>query len=748
VSNEIASVRPSVYIGTGYPTITYTDQTDRLYCVDVVDSFGLSPSTATLRYIPADESVPSLTNALTLDGGGTLKADQRVIVVDESASQIYYHGWIKRRQDQGAPAISLWGCEDDRSILKNIFMRGCIIKDVDGELRFSSTIPTIFNYNGAWNCIGHVIGDKTYPVFSHTANFGAAYESPNEAFPDSLYTDSVSPWTPRRALEYIRLVLHYKEILGLDRLDGMTGEVENSLVSDILGIPATAASGMVGIDSSFSAIDPLDKKLPQVQVQGDSILGALGKILAIAGTHDLDISYDTTSLTAGKSIIRYRPIGLSAVGTGTDLKMQTRGKVDVQYGDVYDFSLSEDYSNTTYSVIVEGQPVKVETELAYNRDSTSTATIEPAWLATEEAGFLKCIYGSTTLSGTAGTYALAPAIHGDPTGSFERCNGTGTLPLIYAGSPQAVAVARQNFPTVFRAWRVVARGQLAEALAEPTGANGFIKAARPILPEQLQFFTWLSSTLGDDRLRANLPIRIQVAYDTGKYVDIPRDISIRVSADKQGSNLIWLDGMAEGADALIYCIYDGSVYSLEDIKASKVKTRSMKINCAVPTDYRVRGVDTYSDPNRDTAFQSAFYGVQQVVYLDEPESYQEHLQYKSKPAIVNKFFGGPAGATGVGDATGITRALPPGSEQVHATYAAQRELSRRKHPVRKSSWMRAGIHNDVKAGDWLDRIYITAITSTATTVSEYDIDSSVRKVTFDFLEQKTIVGDVYGEIMA
>lgn len=747
MSNEIAAIKPSVYIGTGNPTV-YTDVSARLFAVEVVDSFGIAPSTAMLRYLPANESIPTLQNNLPLTETINLKADQRVIIVDESAGEIYFHGWIKQRADQGSPAISLWTAIDDRILLDSVPMRGCIIRDIDGQLRYCATLPTNFNAGGRWNCIGFPIGEIVYPVFTATATIGRAYESPDEAFPSTLSETEVSPWTPRRVLQYLQLVMHYKEILGENAIEGMTGLVENSILKASLELSEFAAStsNMIGLDSDFSATDPLDRRLPSLSVQGDTLLGAFDKVLKIAGTHQLDIAYDTASYFGGKSFIRYRSIGITAKDTGKQLKMQIRGRADADYGDVYDFSLLEDSSETTRSVVCEGEAVKLETQVSYDPDNPTVATIVPAWSVAERNGFLSCILGSAGLV-TAGTYAIVPKVHGSTTSGYDNCDGTGSLPLISPCTPEAVALARSHFPTVFRAWKLVAQGDLATGLQRPTNANGYIRAARPVLPEQLQFYSWLSETLGDERLRANLPIRVLVKFDAARYFEVPRDVAVRVTAESQGDNLIWLDGLAESANGTEVCIYNGSLYEDADITSAEVYERAIKINLAMPTDYRTTGIVSYDNPARDSALNAAFTGVGQVKYLDEPNSYRHHIQYKSYPAASNLYFGGTTGIVQVDGSSGLSRDVPPGSEYMHATYAAQREMSRRKNPVRKSSWMRAGIHSDIVAGDWISNIAITSITDEAITPSTYTVESSVGKVTFDFLNQTTAVGDVFGEVM-
>lgn len=790
-TNEVACVTPTVRIGSG-ASIKYATSTT-LSPILIEDEFGIKPSRCMLRYQPGQDVEGPLTllNGPVENGfprENDVKHGQRVIVYNGDTSTIWFQGWTQKRQDQHAQNTVIWSAFDDRVLLKYIPVRGSLVRDIrfgdDGAgnptspaaLRYAASLPTSFNPGGAWNCTGFSIGGRVYPVFTPTAYFGAAYESPDEAFPGvtpsasnpfGLPTDGKPvPWTPRRALEYLRLWIYFEEIYGSATIDGMVGDIENSLDSDILSWPEGTNEGLVGKDPGISAtVDPLDKKMQPLQIQGDMALGSLVRTLDVAGTHGLDIKYDTTSFTpevppAGKSLIFFKPIGYTAEGEGLNLGVQYNGTTKIEDAngsihDIFDFNLEEDSTGTVPLVANEGAVSKVELRMAYTGDRTTSELI-PAWSEDEQSSFLRCIYGNATLSGDPGTYALVPKVNGKASLSasdYVTCDGqqgstSDDTPRAFALTQEAIALARQSYPTVFRAWKVNPVGNLAAALEEPEGASGYLRASRPILPQQLQFFTWLSNELGDDdRLRQNLPIRVSIKFDFDTWYDIPKDVSVRVTAEEDGNNLIWLDGLAEAMDSDINCIYSGSLFVAADIRTgaggNNIDLKEMRVNAAVPTDYRTRGKAGETLSWRDGAMQAAFKGAGQLHYLDTPNSFNELLQYKSFPGASPNYFGGTDGTDSEGDYDdGLTRELPPGSEAIHAQYAAQREFARRKNVKRTSTWKRAGIQKSPEAGDWIDYIYVYY----NGVANNYELRSSIGTVAWDFLAQETRVGNVYGEI--
>lgn len=779
-SNEIPNVAPTVRIGSldnigAGPFVNYQDVTD-LRAVKITDEFAIRQSTALLEY----QSGADITGPITLDTSSPYKHDMRVIIYnygdDDTPANIWFQGWLKKKGDQHAPGVVLWTAIDDRKMLLDAPVRGAFVRDTDDVLRYAASIPTSFNPGGRWNCTGMDIGGTIYPVLSPSALMGANYESPDEAYPSEAPTaanpfglpvdGSIVPWTPRRALEYLRLHLYFEEIIGpASGIEGMRGDVEGSIKSAFLEWTAGTNAGLSGVDPGVipaTTIDPLDRKLQPMLIQGDTGLGALSRLIGVAGTHDIDILYDTTGFTpetppAGKSRIFFKPIGYTAQGLGLELGVQFAGlaKATADEGatktDVYDFSLDEDSTETVPFMLCEGDTSRVETRMEYLTLSPLTSTIVPAWDILEEDGFLRCIYGNADLLGDPGKWALVPIINGDtstdPTDFLEANGATANTPFAHALSAEALALARQSYPNVYRAWRINPIGDVADALQQPDGANGYLRAARPLLPKQLQFYTWLSEEAGDDRLRTNLPIRVSVELDQTRYIDIPRDTPIRVTADDEGS-LIWLEGLAETIDGTDECLYRGSLGEAADIQGgagvNNITLKNLRINAAMPTDYRTTGFAHEVLDWRDGALSFAFNGVGPSGYLDSPGSFKENLQYKSYPAANPGYFGGVDGTVNTGNyADGLTRELPPGSEQTSAFYAAKREFAKRKNIKRTSSWKRHGIHNFPEAGDWISRVNVY---KHGTLAYEYPLESSIGTVEWDFIAQVTTVGNVFGEI--
>lgn len=738
--NEIDVVKPTV-------RISGADVTD-MQCLQVVRNAGVKPSTCLLRYVAGVDA----TGPITLTNGGSYQHRQRVIVYQPDQSIIRFHGWLTNRQDQHAMNTVLWTATDDTMLLRDVPIRGCIYVDtlLNGTraLKYSASLPTTFNPNGAWNCTGYDIGGTVYPVFAPTAEFSKAYESPDLDYSgDPNTSGDHEPWTPRRVLKYLQLLMHYDEITGLDRLDGMTGSYENAINSDYLELSLAHINGLDGIDPGLSSVDPLDRSVQGLQLQGDTMMGGFIKTLDAAGTHQVATIYDTTSLTAGKTLLRFKPVGYADQSEWTNIDVQFNGTVNTDYGTIKDFTLSEDSSEATRAVVCEGESIKVETRLEY-ADSASD-TIKPAWTEEEQNSFLRCIYGNVSLTGNAGQYAIFPKTNGlassTSTDYLDADGSNGTRP-IYSCTPEAVALARQSFPTVFRAFVTRATGNLLDALQTPADSNGTMIASRPILPEQLQFLTWQAEEIGDYRLRANLPIRLSIQPEAGEeYYDLPRDTAIRVTTDDQGNNLIWIDGASEGADGTLECIYTASIVNgtvAANIKSGAVKLRNFRLNCALATDYRTSGVRTATLSWLSNDYYDAFAGsvAAPIRYLDRPGSFREHIQYNSYPAASTQFFGGTNGTTLL--PTPLNRDVPPGSEYENATFAAEREVARRKEIRRKSSWIQFGIGSGLDAGDWLGEVYIW---TNGQNTDSYLVNGVVGTVVYDFLKQETRIGDVFNE---
>lgn len=741
MGNEIDVKKPSVAV-EGVPV-------DDLFCLRITKKTGsITPSTCDLQYFPVETENDDIVGPITLSGSYNGTRRPIVTVYDEYPERVWFQGFLDKRMDQHAQNCVIWQANDMMVLLRHIFVKGIFVLDTlldkSHVLKYVAATDTIFNPKGAWNCTGYEVGGVTYPVFSPTAIYGQAYIAPNydnpiwEADP---VVGEVQPWTPRRILRYLQFALHSKDING-GIVPGETLYGENSLSKEKIELSVDQITGMKGLDPAFHGIstnDPLDHVSPELTLQGDSFAGAFEKVLKITGTHQLVIRYhsDFTAPTPetpsiAKALLKFLPTGYVPVTGWTNIGIQFSGLADQQKGTMFDFSLSEDSTNLIDHVYLEGEVEKTETELYYNADEND-GTIVPAWTPNQQKGFLACISGS--FNGSVSKYALVPKVFGKDSiniADYYQCDGNNGTSVIRVFSKEAIAIAQQSFPLVFRAFQTKTQLELEGALGE-----NCLVHPRPILPQQLQFITYKSEDVGDVRLRSHLPIRIRIEVEN-KYYDIPRDTAVRVTTDFQGNNLIWFDGIGVAADATVECIYSGSIQNFYDISNNRIKLRSMKVNCALNNDTRTIGYKGVVN-NISTSFSSCFTSNSVYGYIDTPNSFRSHWQYNSSPASNQKYYGGTNGTTEI--SVPITREVPPGVEVIHANYAADRELMRRFKPIRNSSFIQAGILGNIDAGDWLGNIVIHR----GETTTNYEINAGINKVEWDYLKQTTTIGDVVGE---
>jgi len=759
--NEIEKITPTVQISG-------TEVSD-LHCVRVTKRTGITPSTAEMHYLASQDYA----GPRTLTNGGDYKHKQRCLIYTANKSQIWFQGWLTKRRDQHAQNTVIWTANDDTILMRQMYTKGCYVLDTlideSRALKYSSALNTTFNPKGAWNCTFTTIGEGEnavrYPVFSPTAIYGQAYTSPDQIRATDPDEDgTIEPWTPRRILRYLQLVMHAREINGgLVPGEAILTDGTGSIKSSYLNCSLAHILGLTGIDAGIvnaENVDPLDIISQQLSIQGDTLIGAFIKVLNIVGTHQLATSYDLNKITpsggmpdGGTTNLVFRPIGYNA--DPLNLSIQFDSLVNTAQGTMYDFSLSEDSLNSTRKVYCEGKVKNLETRLWYT-DEEETDTIVPAWSEEEETSFFRVYTGQMepyTFGKNPGKWALMPKLSGVPSSSpadYTAADGTNGTKPIKSMSDAALALAHQSYPTVFRAFSVRTVFDLAIAI----GSQGLIHP-RKILPQQLQFLSWRSAELGDVQLRANLPIRLSIQIpnvdpapdaEDPPYYDVPRDTAIRVTTDAQGENLIWLDGASTGVDGTIECIYGpGFRKDWYAINGGRVKVRNFQLNCAMPLDDRVEGLarqiknDEYYEKFSDD-FEDAYVDDAPFVYLDRPDSFRWDKQINSYPAEHVKFYGGPDGTTEL--VQPLTRDVPPGRESDSANYAAMRELSKRRHPSRDSSWKQAGINHQIQAGDWLGYVYVFKNGVS----TDYLVDGAVNAVVWDFLRQETTVGDVFSDI--
>jgi hypothetical protein len=510
--------------------------------------------------------------------------------------------------------------------------------------------------------------------------------------------------------------------------------------------------------TGFDLPDPLDRKLPDMTFQGERFPQAIQKVLTSAGTHTWRLDYVATGDTSKPYVsrVRFCPVGYTAAfaGAGIDVPLLRGGDAD-DPNTAHDFALRESAAEVCESVLVEGAPVHVETAVTWDNTDASTiaaSALKPAWsnphiynsaagetaAYNEQTAFMYCVNGGTS-SGSPGQWAKYPAKQGDvlSPSSWLNADGASGRPFAFARTLRAIALARQQWPRVFRAWRLDT-AQLGTALSGYGSAFSSVltyprlRAARPILAEQLQFFIYdiLGGQEEANWTNEKYPIRVQIKMtaDTD-YHEVPQDVALRVTGD----GLIWLDNLAEAADDQDHCVYAGSL-----LRPTGVSLKKVRLNVAMPMDHRVQAYKAGAADKSvmAAAFRSALSGPP-VLYVDSPDAYREDHQVASSPSGNSTYWSGTDG-TGSANAP-LSRILPPGSEQKNAEYAATRRLVSVQSPHRSSSWSMIGIRPEFRAGVFLGKVKVLEAEADD---ADYVINGPVEVVTFDFANQETRIGNV------
>jgi len=727
-------------------------------CLSITDTTGVVPSQALIRIDQGTDT----TGPVTLNRykkNWTFGSRVEISVTDSAIGlkDVLFVGSLMERNDMGQDDTIIWTAYDDRTLLTQIPIRGCVVYDSVDSVK-CKLLPRYVcrtNPNGYWNCVGVTDPNNSnniIPIFADKAKRVANYESPDQIYPEALSVGEITAWTPRRFLMYLRF-LATTTTAGIN---GMVAQYWRSLYgTDRLDWPIDVVAGMVGKDPAITDdYDPLDKKMADMTFQGDKMLLAIDKALRCVGTHGLKLRhalYPPNSVTGKQrsySVIDFYPKSFSGLdvankGVGKHLRLQRSGSAN-DVNSVYDFQLSENALNVRESVLVEGASVKLETELLY--ECASDDTLKRAWSGDDEYAFLVCINGSQ-YAGNPGTYALIPPNQGqnDDVSDWVDADGTSGKPFAEANTAAAANLARQIWPQVFKAFYIDNEDldALAGSGSKFSNENKYPRLkvkGRPILPEQLQFLVNDLGSGGDitNMLLENYPVRIQVkaAADTD-YHDTLYTVGLRVTPD----GFIWLDGIGENLNGRADCIYEGDYTDSSSVL--DIELKSIKINAAMPMDHRVLaytdigGVESkvFSQGYRDAV------GGFSLEYIDSPGVYKEAHQVDSKPAPNTSFYSGVSGAS-LSQAP-LTRILPPGSEEGHAEFAANRALARHKLPERNSVWKMPGIRPEYRAGDW---IFSVELVGGASGDTDYDISAPIESITYDFMAQETHAGGLLSSI--
>jgi len=480
------------------------------------------------------------------------------------------------------------------------------------------------------------------------------------------------------------------------------------------------------------------------------------------------MGYPNTTTPTGeqqKARITFKQIGFNHErGTGKTIAL-ARGGDNVNPNTAYDFNMMEDSSQTVDAVYTEGQSIQVETSLTYDPDNVLTSSLIPGWKPEEEAAFINIIRGSDQVNSTE-IHAKYPDTLGktDFDTSWLTADGKLGRAAAMTMSREAIALARELFPTVFRAWRVRTSAVSAalDGHGDPfTDQTEFprLNSRRAIQPQQLQYMLRNLAESGSDPdnfISTRFPVRVQI-YDNGhspsRPIDVPFDVGIRVTNDSQGS-LLWMDALAEQSDGGFNCVYTGSLGLTDASKIDNVfAEKKITVNLAMNMDHRVNSYQDYEDSDSDNTSELNYSTVAQigghyVMYVDSPTSYFEMHQVDSYPTASPKYYNGSSTYTGEPNdapdktttAGALNRLLPPGSEQYSCELASLRKLNRYSNIFRTSSWSMIGIRSDFAAGDYVDKVHLYNDDT-----DDYKLRGDIKNVTYDFQNQVTHIGGVISE---
>jgi len=643
----------------GAPHLAYAE------VLRVEDAAGLAPSKAfvSIRNLSAaDEAAPNVT--LNTDGAlapGALKLGTRGVIL--CSGETLFAGSLVRRRELGRDERLLLEFWDDRWLLSKIPVRGALVWDpIDAAIKFAPRYFCRPNAGGYRNCTlvpDGGSGAGRIPVFTAYAELGTQGAESDLSSEDAPAPGVATYWTPKRMLQYLRYV------------------------ATIYDPPAFYAADFACLDSSrvlwpAAEFNPgvLDRKLPEIDFQGQTLLGALQKTLDVSGDYGLRLE----PLASGQNVLSYyaRTSETSGDARGVALTLQRSGAA-TDCRTAFDFSAESDASATVAGVLVEGGVARIESEFEYANSGGDT--LVPAWSADEESAFKGLISAATNKA-----YALRQA--------------------------------RQNYPKVFRAFRIP--GDAADVLTKLAGHGAVfqdaptLKVARTPGAVQLEA---QSESSGERRGLLRVPVRIQVSENGGSsdFHDVTANSGFRASAD----GLIWFDGLTDdlaGADNL----YTGSLSYDPDHAALK----RVRLNCALPHDVRVRSArDIFSsslDPNAIAGELDATLAANSLQhYIDAPDAFREEHQVASKPALV--FDGAPR-------------------ERVRQTDAAQlaahaeRRLRDKARVARRSVWRLIGIRPEFRAG-----LYLREVRLVGGTLDAFPVRAPLARVIYDFERQETIV---------
>lgn len=777
-STEMPAQNPTVVLaGASYPP-------GFINCLSAERRLGVAPGQAMFRIDKALEQASPITlNASRNESGYSQVGDLGCRVRVQIDGEDIWRGWLTRREDNGAEDTVLWTAYEDQWLLSKIFLRGCYVLDpVDAVVKFVKSFTPLLNPDGLWNCIYHhdvdyidpVSGEKVpiwVPVFAPQAKLIMNYDSPEQTTvgPDALEGEYCA-WTPRRLLQYLCYCLSYQHTA--PRTPFIAGADEGLVRMDprILAWDYSDIIGLTGYDPATTATnDPLDLKLPSINLQGVTFAAALDQVLQIAGTHEATFLWPSASSEAASMAtqIFFSPTRWSAdkASQGRVLLMPRGGSVE-SVKHACSFSVSESIDNYVDTVVVEGEPVKVETSLFFmkdpanptnpilgwvNKPDANTSALVPAWTEAEELAWRACVSGSNNPTDAPVIYARYPKVPGDANmANFVNANGAdSSTPLVPARGALAAKLAWDSFPTVWRAFKINPTVLEADGIFNGWDNKMYadkvkyprLSYNRPLYPQQLQYLIQslgLDSTQQANWIRGGLPVRLTIFMDDGTshFYDAQLQNLVRVSGD----GLLWLDAVSMSATSnfeTIVGVPDGGDYNSMDWLAPWLyRLRNFTINAAIPLDWRVFATATNKRSPEDggvaDTLRNAF-GGQVIAYYDDIQDFQERHQIHSQPTCNPEYAGKMPDGSPV--AYPLTRLLPPGSEQYSAKNHAERRLRFLNIASKDSTWKIPGINLD-----WLPGEYLKELKPLNSDEKPYPIRAAIPRVLWDFVAQYTELG--------
>lgn len=732
---------------------------------------GPTPAKALIKYIGAPGSDGTSGSCAVLDAPITL--DSALPLSDTAKNdkirlgarirlfrgdETLYLGTIVKRMDAGAKDEVLLECVDDLHMLSLLTVDGAFVRDsATGYAKWIRRLPALPNPSGMWNCTGSKVfsGDDTiYPVFSEYASREVAYEDPDATYDYKVEEGKIYPWTPRRFLLYLCMLTNTKFDSGVP---GVNIGFWRSLVnSNRLKWNSDSITSMIGVerieetddDLVIDNSDPLDRKLPQVSMQGISMLNAIHRVLDIAGTHTSILS-PTVVDKKHISNLEFAAIGLTgnfSVNSllTSPLPLQRDGTAN-NINTAYDFRTSESIQAARDAIKVAGDVVRLETSLEYT--GYSTGSLQKAWTQEQEDAFIYCITGGSSQRSKEFTWAKIPDTYGSTdTSKFVSADGIEGRPLVLPMTSEAVGLARLHFPQVFAAFRVDSsilssslRGVddvYAYAFAYPV-----LLGRRPVFKEQLQFLLRESSLGGDDInnwLTTKYPPNTEVYSNETWWQVPPGGEGLSVSGD----GVLWLPGLVESSQGREWCLlnhpisnHGGEIPDPKSIHAITLK--KFRINISLPFDHRVEGyAERYAGDQQMDGDYSIDTGGLPLLCIDSPEAYKEGHQINSRATIKYTSETNGDGEEGEEIVTITTenKYAPPGSERPSAQKAAERKLLIT-GTEKTSSWSMIGLRTEYSAGQYI--YFANQISESGT--EEYLVRSTIGKIVFDVGSQSTSV---------